>query len=151
MMAVVRAVLLVLVGLFAVLPLFGHDDEGGGGDSGVWILPRSSYLGSGGGPQIISAPPRGIRHHPDLSRDLSLQMSSEMSEPTGVLTDPVTNRPIPLAVDGMHVTVRSATLRSIESAGVTEVYGTVIDSQGRGYILRLRIDPIQHTATLEIF
>lgn len=152
-MRLLRSLSLMLAGLLLVLPVIGHDDRGGGGggESGVWILPRSSYIGNNGGAGIISTPPRATRPHSDLSRDLQMEMSSEMQSPVAVLMDPQTNVSVQLPVDGKVVTVPGVMLQTYVAAGLTQVYGTLVDGQGRGYVLRVTFDLSQRSAAISIY
>ena len=148
MKALLRNLLVVLAGLLSVLPLTG--DDGNGGDSGVWILPRSRNVTSGFS-VVSETTPRAIRHLTTLANPFVMKVSSEMGAPVGTLTDPVSNLQLPLLVSGNCVTIPAATLQSLASAAITQVAGVIVDQAGLGYMLVVRIDPAHRTADIDLY
>jgi hypothetical protein len=147
-----RCLLLVLVGLLGAVPMVSAEDiPGGGGDTGVWILPRSSYLNGSLGANVIStAPSRGTRTT-SLDKSFSMRISSEMGSPTAFMTDPLSGLVLPMLVNGRDVTIPASTLQALANASVRLAIGSILDANGRGYYLRITIDLQHRTAMIDIY
>src|SRR5689334_13203910 len=82
-----KGLLALLLGLLAALPLLGGDTTGGGGDCGVWILPRAGQISQGpsSGPRPLN---EAVASHivSDLTHSFTMQASSNMSHIVATLS-----------------------------------------------------------------
>jgi hypothetical protein len=147
-----RCLQLLLVGLLGALPLAVAEDgpNCGGGDSGVWILPRISNLGGSLGSGIIASAPARATRRTSIDKPFTMRVSNEMGAPTGFLTEIQTGVALPLSINGAEVTILASTMQALANAGVTLAAGSIVDVRGRGYLLRVVIDVQNRTATIEI-
>ena len=149
MRTLLRSLLAVLLGLCAVLPVLGGD-ECGGGEGGVWILPRSSVLsGSNGGRLRQLSLARYHSHTDDLSKGIAMEMSSEIGVAVAVLSDPVTNSSQHLAVSGHRLELEGVFLLELRNAGMQRAEIIVSDENGNGYLMVLVLE--SGGATLYVF
>ncbi|HLQ38343.1 MAG TPA: hypothetical protein VK348_11100 [Planctomycetota bacterium] len=132
MKVLLRSLLALLLGLCAGLPLFG--EGGGGGEGGVWILPRSGPIN--GGPR-----PRGdarlVYHSSDLSRDLVMRLPDGMDTPICTLFDPVSGAIIGLPTDGNQLRISSAILIGLAREQVRSATILVVDRNNQGLVMQL--------------
>lgn len=137
-----QTLLVVLLGLLAWLPA----DDGGGGDTGVWILPRSRCLSG----STVLVQPISTRSFSTLDRPVSLTVSAEMGSPMGTLVMP-TGAIVPLPVRGLTVDIPASLLQALAAANVTSVRGLIVDQSGRGYEFTLQIDPVQRSGSISVY
>jgi hypothetical protein len=152
MVRMVRLLIALLTALLLALPGFGGcgGGGGGGGDStGVWILPRSSQLGTM--PPSSVTTPRGTTNYPGFSTSITLKVAAEVIRPTAALINPLTNQLMALPVAGDVVTIPASVLTNFASLGITTASGYIVGANGRGYYFRLRLDLVQRVVALEIF
>ncbi|GAB4147414.1 MAG: hypothetical protein Fur0037_15590 [Planctomycetota bacterium] len=136
MKPLVRALLALLLGLSAALPVLG-DSVTGGGEGGVWILPRSTVMTGSG---ITARQARASCKIDDLQKGLVMQMSSEVGVAIAVLTDPASNLVHPLAVNGHDVILDGNLLVGLHNTGVASISVTVVDENGLGYAIDLAFE-----------
>lgn len=138
----------------ALLALPGLSTDGGGNASGtgVWILPRPTYVSSvtsgivGGG----SATPVACFAIASLGSDVRLVTSSDLSSFTASMIDPVSGVAIPLVVSGREVVLSKDHLQGLAAAGALTADVVVADSGQLGYVLRVQIDAVTGQATLTL-
>lgn len=127
MRALLRALLTTLAILFGL-------SAGGGGDSGVWILPLSSNVGT----SMTGAQLRDSRPSSPSKGDLVMQVSADMGAMTAILFESGSNLPLAIQVSGNKVIVPSATLQVLLSPSSSgRAGGVVVDVRGRGYVIKL--------------
>jgi hypothetical protein len=147
---VLRVWVALLACLLLALPAISGGGGGGGGDStGVWILPRSSQLGSM--PPSSVTTPRGTFRFPSLSQPIALKVAPDVVNPIATIVNPLTNQYIGLPVAGDTVTISPTVLNGLANAGIATAYGSIVDATGRGYYFRLRFDLVRRTVALDIF
>lgn len=153
-----RSLLILVALLLGMLPLSGSA-MGGGGDTGVWILPRSAFIanlpngpgGSGTTSSLVGPAPRAQATRP-LSSSLSMQVSGAMSlPPAAVLVDPVSGVPLPLDVVGGVVTVTSRLAALVATSATNSMSGAIVDARGRGYTLLVSVDAVRQTVTVQVW
>lgn len=150
MPALVRYWIALIACLLIALPAVSGGGGGGGGDStGVWILPRSSQLGSL--PPSSVATPRGTFRFPGLTQAIVLKVAPDVINPVATIVNPLTNQYIGLPVAGDTVTIPASVLNGLANAGIATAYGSIVDAAGRGYYFRLRFDLVRRTVALDIF
>lgn len=141
MRTLIRTLSAVLLGLCASLPLVGGDEENLGGDTGVWILPRSgSVVPSLGGRHPAVTQARENRRLCDISRGISVQASSEVGLATAVLRDPDTNTCEQLSVQGSIVRLDGTFLVELRNAGIRRAEIVLCDENGAAYYIVLVFD-----------
>jgi hypothetical protein len=115
-------------------------DGGGGGDSGVWILPRSapiSQLPLSGMPAQQGA--RDWRSLTTPKEALVLQLPGEMASAVAALRDVASGAVLPVHTVGGRVVLPLRTLQAMLSAGASgQSLGVIVDGQGRGFLLVVR-------------
>lgn len=149
MVRMVRLLIALLTALLLALPGFGGGGGGGGDSTGVWILPRSSQLGTM--PPSSVTTPRGTTNYPGFSTPITLKVAAEVIRPTAALVNPLTNQLMALPVAGDVVTIPASVLTNFASLGITTASGYIVGANGRGYYFRLRLDLVQRVVALEIF
>jgi hypothetical protein len=139
--AVTRLLLAILAGLMVALPAVG-DETGGGGDSGIWILPRASGVGGptscGGGAGTSLAGPRAALVLPLLRNPVTMQMPTNMGQPMAALYETPGCARLPLVVSGNRVTLPVSTLKYVRDSVSGLADGWMIDANGCGFLLRVR-------------
>lgn len=152
-----RGLLIVAALLLGMLPLFGSA-FGGGGDTGVWILPRSAFVGNapgGSGGQttsnLVGGTPRAQATRA-LGNPLTMRVSGTISlPPAAVLVDPVSGLALPLDVAGNVVTLSTRVVGLVAASATKSMAGTVVDARGRGYSLLVSVDPARQTVTVQVW
>jgi hypothetical protein len=141
--SILRTTLAVIVGLLFALPAVG-DEEVGGGDSGIWILPRSSSMVTqlivGGGANLAQQSPRAVRVITSPSACLTMKMPSEMGAPIASLWEVAPlGLTLPISVSGNHVTISQRTMLALLSPVSTgSADGLMVDTMGLGFRLLVR-------------
>lgn len=124
----------LLRALLTTLALLCGMSAGGGGDSGVWILPLSSNVSTGSaGSQcrasLATKPGKG---------GVVMQVSADMGAMTAALVEVGSNLPLPIQVSGNKVVVPELTLQALLSPASSGVAtGLVLDANGRGYVIKI--------------
>ncbi|MBL8747534.1 MAG: hypothetical protein JNK78_00130 [Planctomycetes bacterium] len=144
----------------ALLALPGLSTDGGGNASGtgVWILPRPTYVSSGcatvgvvaNGAGIGSTAAVGCFAIASLGSDVHLVTSSDLSSFTAAMIDSVSGVAIPLVVSGREVVISKDQLQGLAASGVSITDVVVADSGQLGYVLRVQIDAATGSATLTL-
>lgn len=136
MTTLLRSILAVLVVLTMSAPSTGIGGGGGGG-TGVWILPGCAMLSSS--TYDPNAPVRETFFAGDTSEDLVLRVSPGMGAATACFIEDVSGTVYPLQVHSREVTIPKTLLQSLETAGSGAGTILIVDSQQRGYLLRLKV------------
>lgn len=137
MTSAMRTLLLAIAAF--VFALFGSA-SGGGGDGGVWILPRSSHVCGmpTSGAQVLT-PPRDWRALSAPKADLVMQLPPEMGVAAAQLLDRQTGAPLPVSVAGKTLTIPLSTLRFVLAQPASSVaVGIVLDANGMGFVVMVR-------------
>ncbi len=138
MQNLLRGLMLLMAAL--LLAVAGPGSDGGGGDSGVWILPRSapiSQLPLSGMPAQQRA--RDWRSLTAPKEALVLQLPGEMASAVAALRDVASGAVLPVHTVGGRVVLPLRTLQAMLSAGASgQSLGVIVDGQGRGFLLVVR-------------
>jgi len=126
-------------------------DSAGGGDGGVWILPRpGTMLGTS-----LVAPPlnsaRAVRTWLDAGTGIRFSPSVPLDEPIATLTESLSGTVMPLAQAGGVVSLSGRLLTGLVQGGSTRSDILVVDANGDGYWIALVIDPVRKSVTLYAF
>lgn len=129
--------LVLLVALASLLgSLAASGSTGGGGDTGVWILPSSQPLAGvlpGMGAQ--RTPRASLTLAPTLPYNVNM-LTSCMGAPACALWGMPAAVPLPLWASGSVVTLPVRTLQLVRDTGI-RAEGSIVDSAGNGYILHV--------------
>jgi hypothetical protein len=132
-----RTLFAALLALWLALPSVGGEGGENAGGSGVWILPRTTFMApSTGGGSV----PRMSFTISDLNRDASLVGSAEMGQAVATLVDSSLGLPTRLQVVGKAIVLPSSMMLGMLHAGVTDADIVVVDASLRGYRIPLSID-----------
>lgn len=126
-------------------------DSSGGGDGGVWILPRP---GSMSGTSLVSPPlnsARAVRTWLDVATGIRFSPSAPLDEPIATLTESLSGTVIPLAEAGGVVSIPGRLLTGLVNGGSTRSDILVVDANGDGYWIALVVDPVRKSVTLYAF
>lgn len=136
MRTLLRTLAAVLLGLCAVLPVLGGD-ECGGGEGGVWILPRCSAMTNTGGRTRVLGLARGSRTYSDLDKSIELQLSGELGAAAAMLSVSETNTTVQLAIVGHVLQLSGEMLQQMSASGVQSADIVISDEAGNGYVMLL--------------
>src|SRR5262245_4472540 len=125
---------LLLVGLAALLlGLPGVGSPGGGGDSGVWILPCSRPMaGVTFQDSVLEA--RSTYDVAAVTNNLTLQMPTSMGAPIVTVCEVPSFTPLPVTVSGRDVIISKDTLIALMN-GTGRVQGIIVDAANNGFTL----------------
>lgn len=143
-----RVMVALLLGLLAAVAAIGSD-EIGGGDGGVWILPRSSSLATGRLDVPLSAA-RASRGLGDFSKPVDLKLPSEMGRALATLTVRGTGNTVALPSDGGIVRLSSSMLQGLAGVAPAIADLLIVDAAGRGLRATLVFESETH-ATLYVY
>lgn len=151
MKAHLRFLLPAVFAAWLALPGIGSDGGENAGGTGVWILPRPTFLASGA-PEITAATPdRGALAVPTvISGPISVAAASELGSFTATLTDPISGVATSLPTNGREFTLTSAMLMGLKSSGAG-AHIVVSDSQQLGYVLRVSFDPATGSGSIKVY
>lgn len=142
----------ILFALFvATLLRLPGTDTAGGGDGGVWILPRPGPMN---GTSLVAPPlntARAVRTWLDASTGIRFSPPSPLDEPIATLTESFSGMVLPLAQAGGVVSVSGRLLTGLLQAGSTRSDILVVDANGNGYWIALLLDPVRKSVTLYTF
>lgn len=120
---------LILAILLALPSISGDGGENGGG-TGVWVLPRATFLASG----VVE--PRAVQQVTP-GQDLILEMSSEVGMATAVFVDDLSQVPISLPVNGLNVRMPAAVMQSFLGCSAQTATIMISDASHMGYLIRV--------------
>ncbi|MEQ1630961.1 MAG: hypothetical protein ABL997_01215 [Planctomycetota bacterium] len=123
-----------------LLALSGRGDSGGGGDSGVWILPLASNVsGLPSVDQENTGAPRDWRLAVPSLGPLKMQVSADVGQAFAVLYESDTGLQLPIMVSGRCIMIPARTQEALlASSSLGKAMGSIADASGRGYLLRIR-------------
>lgn len=132
-----RLSLLIAFAVWLALPTVGNDGGDNAGGTGVWILPRSTFLASGA-PMIdpATAARESIQVASGLTSSVTLTASSEMGTMTATMMESTTGTPVALPTNGRNITLSADLLRGIREAGASAKI-VVLDGLLQGYVLEV--------------
>lgn len=132
----VRALLALLLAAWFTLPSTGDDGGENAGGTGVWILPRSTFLAAtactGGGV------PREAKTF-TLASDIVLALSSEVGEATATWIDEIAGVAVSLPISGGQVRVPATLLQALGNAPLRQATIVIADASHAGYVLEVDV------------
>lgn len=145
-----RLSLLIAFAVWLALPTVGNDGGDNAGGTGVWILPRSTFLASG---SPLIDPSTAARESIGVAAALApvtLTASSEMGAMTATLLEPTTGTPMALPTNGRNITLSADVLRGIREAGTTAKV-VVLDGLLQGYVLEVSFTSATSAGEIRIY
>lgn len=139
MISLSRVLIGLALGLLLAIPVVGDDALGGGGETGVWILPSSRPVNSiqVNGAQFTQRAVRSFRVVSTPS-DLRIQMPADMGAPLVVLHELSTGLPVEALVSGNTVTLTQRGMRLlVNQASSGRALGQIADANGRGFLVTI--------------
>lgn len=138
-----------LLAAFAVaicLALPGVGSEGGenGGGTGVWVLPRATFLTPPSG-----AAPRDMLAAHNITQNCVMQMSEEVGIATATFVDDMSGIPVELAVNGSIVTIPAVLLQSLVGLSTPTATVLIADAAQMGYVIQI-LARTDGTATIRV-
>jgi hypothetical protein len=150
MKAILRLMLPVALASWLALPGIGGDGGENAGGTGVWILPRPTFMASGS-PCITGATQaRGATTVANVNEAFALTAAEELGAFTATLIDPVSGVPMALPTSGRSIVLGASLLRDLQQAGVAASI-VIADSQQLGYVMRLTFDAATGVGTIHVF
>lgn len=146
----IRLVPVALAAALLALPGIGDEGGEGAGGTGVWILPRPTYLAPGcpgtTPPSIAAVPPLAL----PSAGSVTMTIAPESGPSSAVLVDNVSGTSLPLPVSGREVTLARTVLQGLVSSGTDVAHIVVTDSQQLGYVIQISIDLATGAGTLSL-
>ncbi|MBL8727002.1 MAG: hypothetical protein JNM25_01135 [Planctomycetes bacterium] len=149
MKLLLRLVLPLAVAALVALPGIGSDGGDNAGGTGVWILPRPTFLASGALESMAPAV-HGVLNIASCGSGVALAAGAEMGDFVATLIDPISGMPIALPTNGRQILLSASLLADLKLAAV-EARIVVSDSQHLGYVLGLALDSTTGACTVRIF
>jgi hypothetical protein len=150
MKVLVRLFLLVGVTVWLALPGIGSDGGESAGGTGVWILPRPTFLASGSPSVTTGCEPRGTMAITSPDAPLVLKTGDELGAFSATLIDPWSGVPVSLPTNGREVVVPTNLLRALREAAASADI-VVNDSQQLGYVMRVVFDPATGSGLIKVY
>lgn len=129
-----RCLLALVLAIGLALPVVGGEGGENGGGTGIWILPRASFLSTS------TMAPRDSRTV-GLAADVVLRVSNEVGLCAATSVDSLTGLSVALPVSGNDVTIPAALLQSIASLPNKTSNVVIADASQVGYLLRITVTP----------
>lgn len=138
--------LLAALALAICLALPGVGDDGGenGGGTGVWVLPRATYLT----PPCGGAPRASLLAH-SIHQDCVMQVSEEVGAATASFVDNLSGVPCALPVVGTSVRIPAALLQSLAGLSLPTATVLIADAAQIGYVIHITVNG-DATATIRV-
>lgn len=128
--------LVLLVALASLLgSLAASGSTGGGGDTGVWILPSCRPVTSQPGMVALRTPRASLTLAPTLTSSVGMATSC-MGVPGCALWGMPAAVPLPMTVSGSVVTLPVQTLQLVRDTGI-RAEGLIVDGTGNGYLVHV--------------
>lgn len=133
MKSLLRPLVAIALAVWLALPLFGSDGGDNAGGTGIWILPRATFLASG----MSMATPRATKDLLSLGQDVVMEVSSECGACSATFFDEVSGQPVALQASGGLVRLPAALLQALAGAAGTKAHIVITDANQLGYLLTI--------------
>ena len=127
-----RSLLALMLAIGLALPVVGGEGGENGGGTGIWILPRASFLSA----QTVA--PRDTRSI-STQGNLVVQVSADVGVCTATSIDGLTGLPVALPVNGNQITIPGALLQAIGNTPTKTANVVIADAFQVGYLLRISV------------
>lgn len=138
MMSLLRPLVAIALAVWLALPLVGNEGGDNASGTGIWILPRATFLASG----MSQAAPRATKELLAIGQDVVMEVSSECGACSATFVDELSGQPVSLQAGGGLVRVPAALLQSLAGAAGTKAHIVITDANQLGYMLTVdrRVD-----------
>jgi hypothetical protein len=133
MKSLLRPLVALAVAVWLALPLVGNDGGNNAGGTGIWILPRATFLASG----MSQSTPRATKDLLANGQDVVMEVSSECGECSATFVDELSGQPVALQTSGGLVRLPAALLQSLACAAGTKAHIVITDANQLGYLLTI--------------
>jgi hypothetical protein len=139
MNTLLRFVLALALGVWLAMPSLGSEGGENAGGTGVWILPRATFMASG---EVVepAGEPRASKKLSSLNQDVTMAVSIECGSCTATLIDDLSGVPVALQVTGPNIKLPASLLQALGAAGPAKASIVVVDANQMGYVMRVVID-----------
>lgn len=129
--------LVLLVGLSTMLgSLVAAGSAGGGGDTGVWILPNCRPVASTFSGMFAPRLRASLTVSPNVTAGVNMAVSSGMGAPVCSLWAMPGAVPMQLLASGSVVTLPLPSLLAVRDLGI-RAEGSMVDAAGNGYLIHV--------------
>ncbi|MEO6596358.1 MAG: hypothetical protein ABIP94_16535 [Planctomycetota bacterium] len=150
MNTILRVIVAVLLAAWVAVPSVGSEGGENAGGTGVWVLPRAEFLCSGSGVPCAGLPRSEIAL-PDFTKNVHLELSSEMGAAVATLVDQISGVSLGLSVVGNKLVLPSVLFQSLAGSGVTQANIVVADVNQMGYQIRLTLNAATGTGLIRVY
>jgi hypothetical protein len=133
MKSLLRPLVALAVAVWLALPLVGNEGGNNAGGTGIWILPRATFLASG----MSQSTPRATKDLLANGQDVVMEVSSECGECSATFVDELSGQPVALQTSGGLVRLPAALLQSLACAAGTKAHIVITDANQLGYLLTI--------------
>lgn len=116
MKSLLRPLVAIALAVWLALPLFGSEGGNNAGGTGIWILPRATFLASG----MSQSAPRATKDLLANGQDLVMELSSECGACSATFVDELSGQPVALQANGGLVRLPASLLQSLAGAAGTD-------------------------------
>lgn len=133
MKSLLRPLVALALAVWLAIPLVGNDGGDNAGGTGIWILPRATFLASGMG----TGAPRATRELLANSQDVLMEVSSDCGACTATFVDEISGQPITLSASGGLVRLPYTVLQSLAGGVGPKAHVVIADSNQLGYVVAI--------------
>lgn len=133
MKSLLRPLVAIALAVWLALPLFGSEGGNNAGGTGIWILPRATFLASG----MSQSAPRATKDLLANGQDVVMEVSSECGACSATFVDELSGQPVALQANGGLVRLPASLLQSLAGAAGTKAHIVITDANQLGYLLTI--------------
>jgi hypothetical protein len=140
---ILRLLLAVAVSVWLALPSSSSDGGENAGGTGVWVLPRASFLAGCG------SMPRESKVLLGTTQDLVVEVSIEVGSFVATFLDEVTGLPVSLQSYGPRVRIPAALLQAVVASN-HKAHIVISDANQFGYMLHIEVHPSTGAISVQV-
>jgi hypothetical protein len=133
MKSLLRPLVALAVAVWLALPLVGNEGGNNAGGTGIWILPRATFLASG----MSQSTPRATKDLLANGQDVVMEVSTECGACSATFVDELSGQPVALQASGGLVRLPASLLQSLAGAAGTKAHIVITDANQLGYLLTI--------------
>lgn len=127
-----RVLVAIALAIWMALPGFGDDGGDNAGGTGIWILPRASYLAGDSLDGAVRA-----QRLPSPGMDMLVAVASNCGSCSATFVDELAGQPVSLQMFGGLVRVPASVLQSLPSGPGLKAHLVICDATQLGYVVRV--------------
>lgn len=133
MKSILRLLAALALAVWVAVPTFGNDGGDNAGGTGIWILPRASFLATGS----TEAGPRASKVLSSFSQDIVMQVSNECGTCVATFADELSGQQVSLQAYGGLVRVPASLLQALVGSSCSKAHIVIADASQLGYVLSI--------------